>query len=54
MLAFNLKIDGCAKNPERSSITKTVRIFFVDIRYQQFGNLITYKTNILYIVEKIV
>ena len=23
MLAFNLKIDGCAKNPQRSSTTKT-------------------------------
>ena len=33
---------------------KLESIFLVDIRYQQFGDLITQKTKILYIVEKIV
>ena len=33
---------------------KQVNIFLADIQCQQFGDLITQKTNILYFVEKIV
>ena len=51
------KIDGCASKPENSSTTtigEHIHIFHVDVQCQQFGHLITQKTNILYITEKIV
>ena len=46
------KRDGCANNPENSSTIKIGE--HVLCRYSISTNLITQKTNILYIVEKIV
>ena len=46
------KIGGCENNPEKSQQQKQTSIFLVDIQCQQFGDLITQKTNILYIAEE--
>ena len=46
------KIDGCTNNPEDSSTKKLESIFLADIPCQQFGDLVTWKTNIIYMVEK--
>ena len=51
--SLNRKIDGCASNPENSSTTKIDEHILVDIQCQQFGHLITWKRNILYITEKV-
>ena len=47
------KIDGCAKNQEKSTTTKLGEIFLADIQYQQFWHLIIQKTIITYILGKI-
>ena len=54
MLAFNVKIDGCAKNPERSSTTKTCEHIPCGYSVSTIWEFDHIQNKILYIVEKIV